>query len=97
VLVGGASGLVVGPCTAPALGATLTYVGSQGNVIFGTLVLLAFALGMGSLMIVLGAFSGAINFLPRSGGWMGKVKIAFGIVMIVIAEYFFVQAGMRFI
>lgn len=97
LLVGASSGLVVGPCTAPALGATLAYVGTQGNVLFGTMVLFVFALGMGALMIVLGTFSGAISMLPRSGGWMSKVKIAFGITMIVIAQYLFIQAGERFI
>jgi thiol:disulfide interchange protein DsbD len=97
VFVGAISGLVVGPCTAPALGATLAYVGTQGSVIFGTVVLFVFALGMGALMIVLGTFSGAMSMLPRSGGWMEKVKMAFGVIMVVIAQYLFVQAGMRFI
>ena len=97
VLVGAISGLVVGPCTAPALGATLAYVGTQGSVVFGTIVLFVFAMGMGTLMIVLGTFSGAMSMLPRSGGWMVKVKTTFGIVMLVIAQYLFVQAGMRFI
>ncbi len=97
LLIGASSGLIVGPCTAPALGATLAYVGSQGNVVFGTTVLFAFSLGMGVLMIVLGTFTGALSLLPRSGGWMVKVKTAFGIVMLVIAQYLFVQAGMRFI
>lgn len=97
LLIGASSGLVVGPCTAPALGATLAYVGTQGNVIFGTLVLFVFSLGMGALMIVLGTFSGAMSMLPRSGGWMSKVKIGFGVVMILIAQYLLVQAGQRFI
>ena len=97
LLIGASSGLIVGPCTAPALGATLAYVGSQGNVVFGTTVLFAFSLGMGVLMIVLGTFTGALSLLPRSGGWMVKVKTAFGIVMLVIAQYLFLQAGMRFI
>ncbi|MEQ1646218.1 MAG: cytochrome c biogenesis protein CcdA, partial [Pyrinomonadaceae bacterium] len=97
ILVGAVSGLVVGPCTAPALGATLAYVGTQGSVIFGTITLFVFAIGMGTLMIVLGTFSGAMSMLPRSGGWMVKVKTGFGIVMLLIAQYLFVQAGMRFI
>lgn len=95
--LGAASGLVVGPCTAPALGATLAYVGTQGNVVFGTLVLFTFALGMGSLMIVLGTFTGALSALPRSGGWMVKVKVGFGIAMLLMAQYLFVQAGQRLI
>lgn len=97
LLVGAASGLVVGPCTAPALGAALAYVGTKGNVAFGTSVLFVFALGMGVLMIVLGTFSGALAAMPRSGQWMVRVKKAFGVVMIVIAEYLLIQAGQRFI
>ncbi len=97
VLVGAASGLVVGPCTAPALGAALTYVGSKGNVMFGASVLFVFAFGMGALMIALGTFGGALTALPRSGVWMVRVKQAFGVVMILMAEYLLLQAGQRFI
>jgi len=97
LLVGASSGLIVGPCTAPALGATLAYVGAQGNLFFGITVLFVFAFGMGTLMILLGAFSGLLNALPRSGAWMSRVKIIFGVLMIVIAQYLFVQAGLRFL
>ncbi len=95
LLVGASSGLVVGPCTAPALGAALAYVGAQGSVLFGTTILFTFAFGMGTLMIVLGTFGGAL--LPRSGAWMVKVKKAFGVVMIVVAEYMLLEAGRRLI
>ena len=97
MLIGAASGLVVGPCTAPALGAALAYVGTKGNIVFGTSVLFVFAFGMGALMIALGTFSGALAAMPRSGQWMVRVKKAFGVIMIVIAEYLLLQAGQRFI
>lgn len=97
MLIGAASGLVVGPCTAPALGAALAYVGTQGNVIFGTSVLFVFAFGMGALMIALGTFSGALAAMPRSGRWMVRVKKAFGLAMIIIAEYLLLQAGQRLV
>lgn len=97
LLIGAASGLVVGPCTAPALGAALAYVGTQGNVVFGTSVLFVFALGMGVLMIALGTFSGALAAMPRSGQWMVRIKKGFGVLMIVIAEYLLLQAGQRLI
>ncbi len=97
VLTGAASGLVVGPCTAPALGAVLAYVGTHGHVLFGTSILFVFALGMGALMIVLGTFGGSLLALPRSGLWMVKVKKAFGIIMILIAEYLLIEAGQRFV
>jgi len=97
LLIGASSGLVVGPCTAPALGATLAIVGTQGNVVFGTLMLFVFDFGMGTLLIALGTFSGAMSLLPRSGGWMQKVKIVFGILLIIIAQYLLIQAGQLFI
>lgn len=97
ILIGAASGLVVGPCTAPALGAALAYVGTKGNVVFGTSVLFVFAFGMGALMIALGTFSGALAAMPRSGQWMVRVKTGFGVAMIIIAQYLLIQAGQRFV
>ena len=97
LLIGASSGLIVGPCTAPALGAVLAFVGTQGSVAFGTSVLFVFALGMGVLMIALGTFGGALASLPRSGEWMVRVKKAFGMAMILIAEYLLLQAGQRFV
>jgi len=97
LLIGASSGLVVGPCTAPALGAALAYVGAKGDVFFGTSVLFVFALGMGALMIVLGTFGGMVAAMPRSEAWMVRVKQAFGVVMILVAEYLLIQAGQNFI
>jgi cytochrome c-type biogenesis protein len=97
LLVGASSGFIIGPCTAPALGATLAYVGAQGNLFFGVTVLFVFAFGMGALMILLGAFGGLMSVLPRSGAWMKRVKIVFGALMIGVAQYLFVQAGERFL
>ena len=97
LLVGAASGLIVGPCTAPALGAALAYVGARGNVAFGASVLFVFAFGMGAVMILLGTFGGALAALPRSGRWMVRVKQVFGVAMILVAEYLLIQAGQRFV
>ncbi len=97
LLIGATSGLVVGPCTAPALGAVLAYVGARGNLVFGLTILFVFALGMGALMIALGTFSSVLLARPRSGQWMVRVKKAFGVAMILIAEYFLLQAGQRFV
>lgn len=97
LLIGASSGLIVGPCTAPALGAALAYVGARGNLLFGTSVLFVFAVGMGAIMIALGACSGALAAMPRSGEWMVKVKKGFGFAMILLSQYLFVQAGQRFI
>ncbi|MGB3400719.1 MAG: cytochrome c biogenesis protein CcdA [Candidatus Deferrimicrobiaceae bacterium] len=92
-VIGLASGLVVGPCTAPVLGALLVYVGAKQNVLFGTSLLFVFALGMGSLLLVIGTFTGLLANLPKSGGWTEGIKKGFGFFMILVGEYFLLEAG----
>jgi len=91
--VGAASGLVVGPCTAPVLGALLLYVGTKRNIPFGASLLFVFALGMGTLLLLAGTLSGFLAGLPRSGRWMEAVKKGFGILLLLVGEYYLVEAG----
>jgi len=48
---------------------------------------------MTALLVVVGIFSGALTLLPRSGVWMVWVKRAAAVLMIVMAEYYFIKAG----
>ena len=88
-----AFGLIASPCTAPPLAAILTWVGSTRNLIMGPLFLFSFAMGMGSILLLLGTFSSSINRLPRSGAWMVHIKKAMGLMLVVMAGYFAFQAG----
>jgi thiol:disulfide interchange protein DsbD len=90
---GAASGLVVGPCTAPVLGSLLVYVGSRQNVFFGTSLLFAFALGMGLLPVLAGTFAGFLAALPRSGPWLSRIKKGFGVILIAAGGYFLLAAA----
>lgn len=90
--VGMASGLVVGPCTAPVLGALLLYVGSRQDLAYGMSLLFVFALGMGFLLVLLGTFSGILAGLPKSGRWLLLVKRGFGVLLIVAGGYSLLQA-----
>jgi thiol:disulfide interchange protein DsbD len=71
----------------------LSYVATQQNPIFGTSLLFVFAFGMGTLLIVLGTFTGLLANLPRAGGWMVIIQKAFGWVLIALGEYFLITAG----
>jgi thiol:disulfide interchange protein DsbD len=97
LLVGVLSGFVAGPCTAPVLGMLLAYVASTHNIVLGGLLLFVFAFGMGTILLAVGTFSGLLASIPRSGNWMVAVKKTMGVLMLVLAEYFFIQAGMKFI
>ncbi len=92
-LVGVAAAFVASPCTAPVLFSILAIVAAQKNVLYGTALLFTYALGLGLLLVVVGTFAGAMASLPKSGLWMEKVKKGFGWLMIVVAEYFLIQAG----
>jgi len=93
-LLGATSGIVAAPCGAPAFAAVLTWVAGTGSPALGFLYLFAFSLGMTALLVVVGLFSGALAALPTSGGWMVWIKRLGGILLIAMAEYYFVQMGM---
>jgi len=96
-LVGVGSGVVVGPCTAPVLGALLLYVGSSGHPAFGATLMFTFALGMSLPIVLLGAFAGLLAALPRSGRWLVRVKQGFGVLLLLAGEYLLLEAGKRLV
>jgi thiol:disulfide interchange protein DsbD len=92
-LFGLVSGLVVGPCTAPALGTILAYVSTKQNLPYGMLLLFCFAYGMCSVLILAGTFSSVLANLPRSGVWLTRIKKICGLILIAIGEYLLIQTG----
>lgn len=92
-IVGLASGFVLGPCTAPVLAVLLSYVATKQNIIYGTTLLFVFALGIGTLLIILGTFAGILSNLPKAGQWMVRIKKGFGWVLIGMGEYFLIKTG----
>jgi thiol:disulfide interchange protein DsbD len=93
-LLGATSGIVAAPCGAPAFAAVLTWVAGTGSGVLGFLYLFVFSLGMTVLLVAVGLFSGTLAALPRSGAWMVWIKKLAGVVMLGVAEYYFLRAGM---
>jgi cytochrome c-type biogenesis protein len=93
VLMGVASGFIVGPCTAPALGTLLLYIGSKQNMLMGIALLVVFALGMSASLILAGTFGGVLSSLPKSGVWLARVKKLIGLGFIIAAEAYLIKAG----
>lgn len=92
-LMGAASGLVAAPCSAPVMAAVLTWVSRTKSATLGFTYLFAFSLGMCTLLVVVGLFSGSVSRLPRAGAWMLWVKRFFAFAMIGAAEYYLIKAG----
>ena len=92
-IMGAASGLVAAPCSAPVMAAVLTWVSTTGSALLGFVYLFVFSLGMCTLLVVVGLSAGAVSRLPRSGMWMVWVKRGFAVIMLGMAEYYFVKMG----
>jgi thiol:disulfide interchange protein DsbD len=93
LLMGAVSGLVAAPCGAPAFAAALTWVAGEGSPVWGFLYLFVFSLGMTALLVAVGLVSGLSTALPRAGRWTLWIKRAAGAILLLTAEYYFIQAG----
>jgi cytochrome c-type biogenesis protein len=91
--LGATSGLVAAPCGAPAFAAVLTFVSTTGSAALGFLYLFVFSVGLTALLVIVGVSSGGLAALPRSGRWTLAIKRFGGVVLIVMAEYYFVRMG----
>ena len=93
-LIGLSSGFLLGPCTAPVLAVILGVVAAKQNMLFGGSLLFVFSFGVGTLLLLVGTFTGILAGLPKSGAWMVRVKRASGIVMLAAGAYFLYSALM---
>jgi len=82
------SGLIIGPCLTPVLGAILTYLAAGKSIAYGMTLLFSFAYGMGILLIIAGTFSSILANLPRSGKWMLYIKKICGLILVGAGLYF---------
>ena len=96
-LIGAASGLVASPCTSPVLFALLTFVATGSTVLYGGILLFSFSFGMGMPLLLVGTGSGLVAALPKPGGWMLVAKKVLGLLMLLLAEYYLILAGQRWL
>jgi thiol:disulfide interchange protein DsbD len=92
-LMGATSGLVAAPCGAPAFAAVLTWVASTQSAVWGFTYLFVFSLGMTALLVVVGLAAGTAASLPKAGAWMLWVKRISGLLLLAMAEYYFIKMG----
>ena len=92
-MMGAASGLVAAPCGAPAFAAVLTYVAGTGSAVLGFVYLFVFSLGLTALLVAVGLSSGFVATLPAAGRWTLWVKRTGGVLLLLMAEYYFVRMG----
>jgi thioredoxin:protein disulfide reductase len=81
-------GIVAAPCIGPFVLGLLTWVASMGSPWLGFLIFFTLSLGLGLPLFLLAMFSGQMEKLPRSGGWMIWVRKLMGWVLVGMAAHF---------
>lgn len=76
------AGVITSPCVGPVLVGILTFVAQSKDVWLGFWLLFVYALGMGMLFLALGMSTSVTKLLPKSGLWMNRIKIFFGIILL---------------
>ena len=79
------------------MAAVLTWVTATKSGVLGFIYLFVFSLGMCTLLVLVGLFSGTVARLPRAGAWMVWIKRIFALIMLAVAEYYLVQMGLLLI
>lgn len=81
-------GLATAPCTLPVLITVLTVAAAKGNVLFGLVGLVAFALGRSIPVLLLGLFSDQVLALPKIHRVTPYLRQVAGGLIAVFSLYF---------
>lgn len=81
-------GVVAAPCIGPFVLGLLTWVAGMGSPWLGFIIFFTLSLGLGLPLFFLAIFSGQLDKLPRSGGWMIWVRKLMGWVLVGMAAHF---------
>ncbi len=88
-LLGIVSGLAVGSCTLPVLGAILVLIAFQKDVWIGGVLLFSFSLGIGAVFMVVAVLGNRLTkVLNKKSNLSLAVKKVMGIIIILIGIYF---------
>jgi thiol:disulfide interchange protein DsbD len=81
-------GIASAPCLAAFIISLLAFIGQKGDPVLGFSMFLVLGLGLATPFIILGAFSGMVNKIPKSGVWMVYAKKLMGSLLFAAALYF---------
>ena len=91
-LAGILGGVFSSPCSTPVLVALLAIVAGSGSILWGTLLLLLYSIGHGTLTVIAGTFVGFVQKLSASekyGKLSKALNIVLGTLLLLIAFYMF--------
>jgi suppressor for copper-sensitivity B len=78
--------LLATPCSAPFLGTAVAFA-LAASALDMVAIFTALAVGMALPWIVVALFPGLASYLPKPGAWMNKVKLLFGVMMLITSGW----------
>jgi len=81
--------LVSFSCTGPIIGFLLVQVSTTGGIIAPAIGMLGFAIALALPFTLFALFPSWLKSMPRSGGWMNKIKVVLGFLELAFALKFF--------
>jgi thiol:disulfide interchange protein DsbD len=88
--------LVSFSCTGPIIGFLLVDAASTGSILAPTVGMLGFSVAMAIPFALFAMFPGWLQSLPKSGGWMDKVKVTLGFIELAFSLKFLSVADMAY-
>lgn len=85
--IGLTTGIMAAPCATPFVVPLLGFV-SSANIFSGFFLLLSYALGMGSIFVVIGGLYSVVKLKIRSGPWNNWIKKGIGVFMLLTAFFY---------
>ncbi|NLA94931.1 MAG: thiol:disulfide interchange protein [Bacteroidales bacterium] len=83
-------------CTGPIIGFLLVDAASTGSILAPTVGMLGFSLALAIPFVLFAMFPGWLQSIPKSGGWMEKVKVTLGFIELAFALKFLSVADMAY-
>lgn len=83
-------------CTGPIIGFLLVDAAQNGSILAPTVGMAGFSLALAIPFALFAMFPGWLKSLPRSGGWMQKVKVTLGFVELAFSLKFLSVADMAY-
>lgn len=88
--------LVSFSCTGPIIGTLLVQVSSSGSIIAPAVGMLGFAVALAIPFSVFAFFPTLLKSMPKSGGWLNKVKVTLAFIELALALKFLSVADLAY-
>ena len=83
-------------CTGPIIGFLLVDAASTGSILAPTVGMFGFSVAMAIPFTLFAMFPGWLQSMPKSGGWMDRVKVTLGIIELAFSLKFLSVADMAY-